>query len=369
MKPPRLTLASGPGESPPQMARAIRRRMVHHTDPWFHRFYADLTEKLRRAAGVKDPPIIVQGEAVVALEAAAASLIAPGDKVINLVSGHYGRFFSTWIRRHTDRLVEVVAPDDHVVTAEQLAAALRAHPDARLVAAVHCETPSGTLTPLAELGRLTRGAGAIFLVDAVASFGGMALRPDAWGVDVAVLGAHKCLGGAPGVTPVTINERAWAKISTNPAAPSASILSLADWRGAHEPGRPFPFTPSVLDLYALDGALDAYLAEGATAFQTRHRQVAKTMRRAVRGLGLKLYPARDRIMADCVTVARMPAGLDERPMRAWIREHLGLQFAGGEGPLAGKVLRIGHMGPTARMATVGLAEHAIKAGLKALAAS
>jgi pyridoxamine--pyruvate transaminase len=334
--------------------------MVHHTDPWFQAFYAEQTARLQQLLAIRTPPVLVQGEAVVALEAAAASLVAPGDRVLNVVSGHYSRFFTLWLKRWTDAVEEVAVPDDQVPSAEALDLALTHAPGTAIVAIVHCETPSGTLLPLADLANVANRHGALVLVDAVASVGGMALDLDGWGIDLAVLGLHKCLGGPPGLTPVHLSNRAWAKIHANPAAPTASILSLKDWHGAHDPAVPFPFTPSILEIYALEGVLTAWAAEGVANVIARHAAVARATRAGVAMLGLDLFPADPATAADCVTAIRLPDGIDERDLRARVRDQFGIWLAGGEGTLKGRVLRIGHMGEAARMTTPELAIPALR---------
>ena len=364
IRPTTHTFASGPGLLPAAATAALSRPMVHHTDPWFQVFYAEQTARLQKLLGVSTPPVLVQGEAVVALEAAAASLVAPGDRVLNVVSGHYSRFFTRWLQRSTDQVRELVVPDEAVPTADALAAALDRAPGTTIVAIVHCETPSGTLLPLADLARVAARHGALVLVDAVASVGGMALDLDGWGIDLAVLGLHKCLAGPPGLTPVHLTERAWAKIHANPAAPEASILSLKDWHGAHDPAVPFPFTPSVLEIYALEGVLTAWADEGVSALIDRHRAVAAKTRSAVADLGLSLFPADPATAADCVTAIRLPDGTDERDVRMALRDQFGLWLAGGEGILKGRVLRIGHMGEAARMSTPDLVIPALRSVLR-----
>ncbi|MDX2102865.1 MAG: aminotransferase class V-fold PLP-dependent enzyme [Alphaproteobacteria bacterium] len=342
--PPRLTLASGPGPMPAEALAALSLPLVHHTDPWFQQFYADQSQRLARLLSVPEPPVLVQAEAVVALEAAAASLVAPGDRVINIASGHYGRFFGLWLARHTDRVVTLSVRDDQVPDPRDLALLLQQHPDTTLVSMVHCETPSGTLLPIAELAAVARAAGALVLVDAVASVGGMPVSIAGDGLDVAVLGLHKCLAGPPGLTPVAISPAAWRKMAANPNAPRASILSLLDWQGADDTATPFPFTPSVLEVYALSGVLTAWEAEGTAAMIARHHRVATSTRAAAHHAGLTLFPADPATCCDAVTALRLPVGVDERSLRADIRTRDGLWLAGGEGILKGAVLRIGHIG-------------------------
>jgi pyridoxamine--pyruvate transaminase len=136
-------------------------------------------------------------------------------------------------------------------------------------------------------------------------------------------------------------------MAANPDAPRASMLSILDWKDAHEVGRLFPFTPSVSDVYALHACLGQYLAEGPAAVQRRHRAAARSARDGAEALGLELWAADRSICSDTVTALKVPPGPDETEIRPRARAESGVMISGGQGDLTGKVLRIGHMGPTA----------------------
>jgi len=185
------------------------------------------------------------------------------------------------------------------------------------------------------------------LVDAVSSFGGMDIHPEAVEADVFVTGPGKCLGGPPGLTMVGMSERAWRHIEANPKAPFASILSLKDWKEAWRHDRPFPFTPSVSDMNGLDGALDQYLGEGPEAVWARHALTARACRAGIQAMGLKLWAKSEAIASPTCTAVRLPAGVADQALLAAARAEFGVVFSSGRGETAGKVIRIGHMGPVA----------------------
>jgi pyridoxamine--pyruvate transaminase len=136
-------------------------------------------------------------------------------------------------------------------------------------------------------------------------------------------------------------------MEANPNAPRASILSILDWRDAHLPGKPFPFTPSVSDVYGLHACLQQYLAEGPEAVRQRHQAAARATRAGLVALGLELWAPDPATRSDTVTTVKLPDGTDERAVREIALAQSGVLLSGGHGDLSGKLLRIGHMGPSA----------------------
>lgn len=376
--PPVFTLTAGPVDCYPRVLRALSTTVLYDYDPAFQAFYEAVNVKAQAALRLSTPPVILHGEPVLGLEAAAASLIAASDVVLNLVSGVYGKGFGHWAARYAKEVVEVEVAYNEALDPAAVERILRERPEIAVVAVVHHDTPSGTINPVAEIGRVVARHGACLIVDAVSSFAGMDVHPEACSADVFVTGPNKCLGGPPGLTLLGVSERAWAKMRGNPTAPRASILSILDWQHAWRRDAPFPFTPSVAEVNALDAALDLYLEEGAEAVWDRHALTAEACRAGIAAMGLAIWPAAPAIASPTTTAVRIPAGLDDAGLRAAARAIYGVTFSAGRGETAGRLLRIGHMGPTAQpmFATVALAalggaaralgqEVAVGAGLEA----
>jgi pyridoxamine---pyruvate transaminase len=342
---PVFTLATGPVGSTPATLAALGRPVLHHTDPAFRALYAQTVELLRAAFATETSPVILQGEAVVGIEAAAASLIAPGDVVLNLVSGIYGKAFGELARRYAAEVIEVETGYDSSVSPDAVRDALAARPDIAIVSAVHCETPSGTVNDIAAIGATAAAHGALLLVDAVSSFGGLACDFGGWPAGVAIVAPQKCLGGSPGLSLLHVSDAAWEHMAANPRAPRGSALSVLDWRDAHQTGHAFPFTPSVAEIYALHACLTQYLTEGPEAVRARHRQAARAVRAGAIALGLSLWAAPGAMLSDTVTALAVPDGVDVAEVLTVARTESGVMLAGGQGGL--RVLQIGHMGPAA----------------------
>jgi pyridoxamine--pyruvate transaminase len=365
---PVFTLATGPVGSTPATQAALTQPVLHHTDPAFRELYAETVGLLREAFGVARDPVIFPGEAVVGIEATAAAMIGPDDVVLNLVSGIYGRVFGQLARRFAARVIEVETTNRGSIPPAAVREALAGRGDVTLVSVVHCETPSGTLNDLDAIGEITARHGALLIVDAVSSFGGVPTDFEHWPAGVAIAAPQKALGGAPGLSLLHVSEDAWRHIEANPNAPRGSALSILDWRDAHRPDRAFPFTPSVSDIYALRSVLLQYLAEGPGNVERRHRRAARAVRAGVRALGLNLWAQEGAIKADTVTAIEMPAGVDEAAVRALARAESGVMLAGGQGELRGRVLQIGHMGPAAYPMSPVIALAALGHALRTLGA-
>jgi pyridoxamine--pyruvate transaminase len=366
---PAFTLTGGPAGATPATLAALGRPILHHLDPAFGALYEETVDRLQLAFGTSLSPVILQGEAVVGLEAAAASLIGADDVVLNLVSGMYGRGYGHWARRHAREVIEIEAPYDSAVPAASVADALRARPDITIVSVVHCETPSGTVNDLDAIGPAVASHGALLIVDAVSSWGGMRCDFTAWQADLVVVGPQKCLGGPAGLSLLHVSEAAWAHMAANPQAPRGSILSILDWRDAHLASAPFPFTPSISDIYGLHACLGQYLAEGPGAVQRRHAAAAAAARAGAQALGLTLWAADPAVRSDTITAVRMPAGVDEAQVRARARADSGVMLSGGQGDFAGTVLQIGHLGPGAYPLSPVIALVAIGRALRSLGAA
>jgi pyridoxamine--pyruvate transaminase len=363
---PIFTLTTGPVDAYPQVLRGLSRPVLYDYDPAFLSFYERVVEKLRTAFRTQHTPVILQGEPVLGLEAGAASLIARDDVVLNLVSGVYGAGFGYWAKRYCAELLELRVPFDQVIDPARVAALLKARPEIRVVAVCHHDTPSGTINPVAEIGRIVAAHGGYLLVDAVSSFGGMDVDPDTCQADLFVTGPNKCLGCPPGLTLLGVTPRAWQKMKDNPQAPRDSILSILDWELAARRDRPFPFTPSVSEINGLDAALDLYLSEGPEQVWARHALTAAACRAGVLAMSLSLWPADERTASPTATAVRIPGTVEDAALRAAARARYGVVFSSGRGETLGKLVRIGHMGPTARPMYAVVAVTALGGALRAL---
>ncbi|MBL09782.1 MAG: aminotransferase [Acidiferrobacteraceae bacterium] len=345
---PAITLSAGPVGVYPRVLRAMSTTVQYDFDPYFQEFYELVNRKVSKALKIEEPALILHCEPAPGIEAAAASLISKNDVVLNLASGVYGKGFGYWASRYNKELVEIEVPYNESISPDQVEAAFEARKDIRIVSAVHHDTPSGTLNPMKEIGEIVKANGALLLVDAVSSWGGMDIHPKDCSADIFITSPSKCLGGAPGLTLMSVSDAAWDHIGQNSAAPFASILSLTDWRNAWQHDQPFPFTPSVAEINGLDAAIDNYLEEQPEKVWERHKKTADACRAGIKAMGCKLWATSEAIASPTTTAVAIPDGIKDEDIRMTARNIFGVTFSSGRNETMGKLLRIGHMGMVAQ---------------------
>jgi pyridoxamine--pyruvate transaminase len=346
MAQPDFTLSAGPTMASPRVLAALGSPITYHYDPEFLEAFRRTERKLAEIFQTRNDVLLMQGEAVLGLEAAARALVEPGAAVLNLVSGVFGKGMGYWLKDFGAELHELEVAYNDVVDPGDVERYLDEHPEITLVTVVHCETPSGTLNDVAAIGPIARAHGALTLVDCVSSVGGIPFKTDDWQLDVCVLGPQKCLAGPPGMSLMTVSDAAWQRIRANPASPRASFLSMLDWKEQWLEGGKFPFTPSVVDVHGVEAACDELLEEGLDASIARHELAARACRAGVKAMGVELWPRSEEIAAACVTAITVPNGLTDSQVRDHCRERYGVMISAGQG--AGNLVRVGHMGPSAR---------------------
>jgi pyridoxamine--pyruvate transaminase len=329
------------------VASALGSPIEYHYDPVFQERFRETERMVAEIYGSSVHEIILmQGEAILGLEAAARSLVNADTSVLNLVSGVFGKWFGFWLKDIGADVHELEVPYDEAVTGEAVDAYLTEHPRISVVSVVHSETPSGTLNPVQDIGPIARRHGAVTIVDCVSSWAGIELKPEEWQLDLLVAGPQKCLGGPPGMSLLAVGERAWAAMEANPDAPRGSFLSILDWRDTWHGKGSFPYTPSVSDLNGVHAACAQLLEEGLEHSIARHQRVFDACWAGVEGMGLDPWPVSKSIASACTTAIRVPGGLTDTQVRDHVRERYNVQISSGQ--TAGNLVRIGHLGYTAR---------------------
>lgn len=348
--------------------------------------YAATEDALARLLGTGRDVVLLQGEAILGIEAAARGIGGPGRRVLNIVTGPYGVLLGRWLGAGGATVTDLTAPAGHAIRAGEVATAFGQAPGGYdAVAVVHAEAATGIVNPLAEIAELARRSGALLVVDAVASVGAEPLPIDEWDLDLVIIGPQKALGGPSGVSAAVLGPRAWPAIEANPAAPRESVLSLLDWRQAWlRPGRvSLPVTPHHLETRALGPALAALAAEGLDQVIRRHRRARDATRAGLRALGFSLYVEDDAQAASVATTALPPPGVNPEPLlsaasaAAWGTTAAGNPGDGGTtgpgliagtvpGELAGRAIRVTHAGPDAALAPVLTTLACLGSALRAL---
>ncbi|MFJ3923522.1 pyridoxal-phosphate-dependent aminotransferase family protein [Streptomyces sp. NPDC090022] len=325
--------------------------------------FASIERGVAELLGTRHDVVITQGEALLPLEGCIRSGARPGSTALNIVTGPYGTTFGDWLRNCGARVVDLAVPFDTAVTAGAVADALARHPGIDFVSLVHAEASTGNTNPVAEIGEVVRAHGALFMLDAVASVGAEPLLPDAWGVDLCVIGAQKAMGGPAGVSAVSVSGRAWDRFAANPAAPRRSYLSLLDWKERWIDGgrAALPHAPAQLEMLALEACLDRIAAEGPAAVMARHAAAAAATRAGAAVLGAAAYVPRAAEAAPVATTLRV-ADASLVVAKALAADPAAVLAAGG-GALAREMVRVNHYGPAASPAAVAAALSALATAL------
>lgn len=249
-------------------------------------------------------------------------------------------------------MIDLAVPYHAAVTPEEVERALADRPEIDFVSLVHAEAATGNTNPVAAIGEVVRRHGALFMLDAVASVAAEPLLPDAWGVDLCVIGAQKAMGGPAGVSAVSVSERAWARMAANPQAPRRSYLSLLDWkeRWIDAGRRALLHAPAQLEMLALEACVERIESVGPDIVMARHAAAARATRAGATalGIGLEPYVTEARDAAPVATTLRVPAGADASAVVARaLALDPGLPLVAGGGALAREMVRVNHYGPDA----------------------
>lgn len=357
---PLFTMTGGPNEVPSQVLRAISQQTLYHYDPLFLEIYHDTTEKLKAVFQTQNDIIIMHGEVVLGLEAAAASTIEAGDQCLNLASGPFGKGYARHILSRGGELLEIEVPFNESVDPDQVRKMFQSHKNIKVLSVVHSETPAGTLNPIQEICHIAKEYGAVTIVDAVSSIGGMQVLPDEWGIDICIAGPQKCLACTPGAALVSVSEDAWGKMRSKANPLRGSVLSMLDMKERWLNGGRFPYTPMVNQIYSINAAVTQLLEEGLAHAFARHDAAAIACRAGIKAMGLQLWPVSEEISASCVTSVKLPDGITDKKLRGIMREKHGVMISGGHGDLVDKLFRIGHMGKMAQVSYVLVALAALE---------
>jgi alanine-glyoxylate transaminase/serine-glyoxylate transaminase/serine-pyruvate transaminase len=363
--PRRVLMGPGPSDVSPRVLEALARPTIGHLDPLFIKMMDELKDLLRYAFQTRNEvtiPISAPGSA--GMETCFVNLLEPGDKVIVCCNGVFGKRMVENVVRCGGQAVIVEDPWGRAVDANKLESALKANPDAKIVAFVYAETSTGAMSDAPTLAALARKHGCITIVDTVTAIGGIPLKTDEWGLDAVYAGTQKCLSCIPGLSPVTFGERAMAKIK-NRKTPVQSWfmdmnLMLGYWDGGK---RAYHHTAPINPLYGLHEALVLLQEEGLENAWVRHRTQHEALKAGLVRLGLELVvPEAERLPQ--LNAVKIPAGVDDAAVRKQLLEKFNLEIGAGLGESAGKLWRIGLMGYSANPGNVMYCLGALDAVLK-----
>ena len=355
--PPRTLMGPGPSDVPDRVLQAMAKPTIGHLDPAFVE-EMEAIKKLLRYAFQTDNRLTmpVSGPGTAGMETCVANLVEPGDTMVVCQNGVFGGRIREMALRCGAEVVDVDMEWGRAVDPSAVEQALDEHPEASVLAFVHAETSTGALSDAETLSEIARRHDCLTLVDAVTSLGGVPLKVDEWGLDAVYSGSQKCLSCTPGLSPLTVSDRAVAAIQARETPVRSWFLDLSlvmDYWGG-ENGRSYHHTAPINALYGLREALEILHEEGLANAWERHRDLHASLKDGLQALGLEfVVPAEERLPnLNAVTV---PDGLtndEEAEVRDTLLHDYNLEIGAGLGDLAGKVWRIGLMGHSCRSENV-----------------
>jgi len=338
------------GEVLTEMAQPV----VAHYGPDWVGVFNQTVEMAKQVFQTKSDLFIMAGSGHYGVEASLNSLVEPGEDVIIVSTGHFGDRAADLSRSHGANVHVLDVEWNDTVKPEQVDKALKDHPSVKTVAMVQSETSTGLANPVREVARVCSEHDAILIVDGVSSVGGMDIKVEQWGVDVCVTAAQKCLEAPPGLFLVSVSEKAYERMNARKQPISGWAMNILKWKESAESRRfhqPYYLSLPVNNLRALRRSLSFILDEGLEARFARHRKVGMAFRDGVRKLGLEPVGI-DSQASGLVGVFYVPEGHTDTEIVSFMKENYGIQVAGGLGELKGKTVRVGTMGPAARMSRI-----------------
>ena len=339
----RCLLLPGPVFIPQRVLRAMGKQMMNRRGSEFQDLLVDVTERLKTVFQTTGDVLLFPGSGTGGLEIALVNVLAPGDHVLALTAGMFGERFATIAEELGVSVQRLRFPLNEGIDPARVAEALSADRKKTIKAVLmtHNETATGVANDIAALGPLVHRHGALSLVDAVSSLGGIEVQADQWQLDIVASASHKGLFAAPGLTMLSVSGRAWQAID-NSTTPSY-FFDLRRARDAYDQKRLTPYTAPTTTLFGLQEALRMIAEEGLPDVLWRHTVIAAALRAGLRALGLEPFVRDDRA-SHTVTTAHIPQGIDSARMRKTMRKRYHVYIAGGLGEIADATFRIGHLG-------------------------
>lgn len=316
--------------------------MINHRGPEFKELIERLTVNLKKLFLTKNDVFFLTASGTGAMEATVVNTLSPGDKVLSVTIGVFGQRFANIAKAYGANVQDLTVEYGQAADPEAVRRALRADPAIKAVVITHNETSTGVTNDLAAISRIVKGEfDKLLLVDAISSIGSIPLPVDEWRCDIVATGSQKGWMAPPGVSMVSVSPRAWEAAKT--AKMPRFYFDLTAAKNYLERGQT-PWTPALSVLYGLDVGIQKMLEVGLDNIHKKQAKIGQLCREGVKSLGLSLLAADERHASDTCTAIKVPPGVDGGKLVGTLRTDYNVVLAGGQGPLTGKIFRIGHLG-------------------------
>ncbi len=344
--PKRLLFGPGPTQVEPRVYQAMTKPLVGYLDPYFFEVADEVSEGLRLVFGTRNPfTLAISGTGSAGMETAVSNFVEPGAKFALFSAGYFAERLGEMARRHGAEVVKLEKPWGESFSAEEAAAFIQREKP-QLVAYVHAETSTGALQPGEAIAKAAHEAGALVIADCVTSLGGVRIDADRTGIDIAYGCTQKGLSCPPGLSPLTISPRAVERLRACTRSNAVWYLDLKMLEDYYNAPHRYHHTAPISTFYALREGLAVIREEGVEARWERHLRAHRRFVDGIQALGLEMH-VREGHRIPTLNTVRVPAGVDDARVRKHLLDKHGIEIAGGFGPLAGKIFRIGVMGPLA----------------------
>jgi aspartate aminotransferase-like enzyme len=332
-------LAPGPTPVPARVLLAGAQPIIHHRTPQFSRIFAEAREGLRRLFQTEQEVLILAASGTGAMEAAVVNLFSPGDEVLVINGGKFGERWGKIASTYGIKVAELRVEWGQAVRVEDVRRVLDERPGIRGVLTQGSETSTTAVHPLEPIAALTRARETLLIVDGITAVGVYDLPMDRWGIDVLITGSQKALMLPPGLAFIALSERAWQR--TRAARLPRFYFDLARERDNHAKDTT-AWTPAISLIFQLREALAMIQEEGLARVFARHARLAAGTRAAAVALGLRLVAGE--APSPAATGIFTPPSLDGGKFVSYLRDRMGVTFAGGQDQFKGKIVRVAHLG-------------------------
>lgn len=343
-----LLMGPGPSSVAPSTYQAMSKSTLGHLDPYFLKIMDSIKDGLKKLMGTKNELTVpLSGTGSIGMEAAFVNMVEPGERVLILQNGVFGRRMADVAGRLGADVKELTFTWGEPVVPESVKKELEQN-TYDLVAVVHAETSTGVCNPVEEIGKIVKNVGSLYLVDTVTSLGGIPVCVDQWNADICYSGTQKCLSCPPGLSPITFSEKAVEKLHARKTKVPNWYLDMSlltqYWSGAK---RVYHHTAPINMLYGLYQAIHNILEEGQENSFARHKKAHEKLVAGLAELGMNMLVAPEYRLPMLNSVL-VPEGVDEAILRSSLLDDYQIEVGAGLGDLAGKIVRIGLMGYTAQ---------------------
>ena len=351
LEPPvRVLMGPGPSDTHPRVLQALAKGTVGHLDPYYLEVMSGLQEMLRKVFRTANPmTMAISGTGSAGMETAVVNLIEPGDSMVVCVNGVFGGRMVDVAERAGAKVTKVERPWGEVFTPADLQAALSTKP--KVVGIVMAETSTGAWQPIEEISRAVHEAGALLLVDAVTSLGGVPVEVDRWNIDAIYSGTQTCLSCPPGLSPVSFSPRAMEVVTKRKTKVQSWYLDVSMISNYWGQNRVYHHTGPINMTWGLYEALRLVLEEGLENCHARHWRNHQALKAGLAAIGID-YSAQEGHQLPMLNAVKIPAGVDDAAVRAGLLKRFGIEIGAGLGAYKGKIWRIGLMGYGSRPANV-----------------